>query len=332
MDLVSECSVLESEGDNDGNREKWLRDDENGFENNGSFVLTPYKKGTDKNEASVVGSTKKSLGLRRWKRKIRRDVVKDPNLCVDHSKILKRGLSGGVGSNLTKNVEDSVSMESLKVFGNVLITDGYEVGDSRSDSRYAHGFAFSVGNDSENSEDRNSKSSTAASAPKLRHVHGKSRNKNVNWKSLINLDKQGKGQGDSSKKRRSEGVKSEKENSHSSIESDSRSSNFKQGIFNVTNNGKHSDEDEHFTEEGSCCNENMREDEDLVPENSAANLSWEDKERKRENSQSSTVNDPLIESICSLQAAQEALEQGLSILLLTSLIFYMMLLCLKLYC
>lgn len=304
MDLISQCSVLESEGD-----------DENGYENSGSFGLTPYKKGTDKNEASIVGSTTKAKGLwlKRWKGKIRRDVVKDPNLCVDHSKILKRGLSGGFGSNLTKNVEDSIYVGSSNVFGNAVIPNGYEIGDSDSDSRYAHGFSFFVGNDSENREDR----SIAASAPKLRHVRGKSQNKNVSWKNLTNLDQQGKGQGDSSKKRRSEGVKSEKENSHSSNESDSRSSNFKHGIFNVTNNGKHSDEDENFTAEDSCCNEKMR----IVSENLATNLSWEVKEEKREHSQSSTVNDPLSESICSLQAAQEALEQGLSMLFLTSLIF-----------
>ncbi|XP_061361094.1 WPP domain-interacting protein 2-like [Gastrolobium bilobum] len=123
---------------------------------------------------------------------------------------------------------------------------------------------------------------------------------------------QGKGQVESTKKHRSDRVRKKKENSHSSIESDSRNSNFEDGIFAVTSNGEYSgrqnnsddgnsDEEhtyEHFSEDfqASCSYNNMGEDEDLLQE-------------KSEQNQSSTVEDPLIESIRSLQAAQEALEE-----------------------
>ncbi|KAJ1416975.1 WPP domain-interacting protein 1 [Sesbania bispinosa] len=314
MDLGTE-SVEENEVNQDGN--------ENGTEGGGSLgdeklglgfdgnsdanTLKPDQKGVvvgvDSEEAVNPKVTPtKGFGLKKWKR-IRRNVVKDPNSSADSSKVLKRGLSGSGNANLTENqpyLRDVKEKNdgSSNMFGDVVFSDGNAIHGSSSDSRYALGSGFVVGTDSENSEDRSSKSSTAASEPKLRHE--KSRSKNTNSKNLANLAQrvqQGKGRVESSTKPGGGArVKIEKENSLSSMESDSRSSNFKQGISTVSSNGKHSGKpyvydggnsgeahtNEHFTEgvEASFGNENMGEDEDLLPENLAANSSWNVAEEK----------------------------------------------------
>ena len=346
MDLGSE-SVEENEVNHDANENGTKNDvslgdvkSGSGFDGNSDAnALKSDQKGT----VVEVGSEEavnpkvtptKGFGLKKWRR-IRRNVVKDPNTSVDSSKVLKRGLSGN--ANLIENqpflrdVKEK-SDGSSNMFGNVGFSDVYSIPGSSPDSRYAIGSGFVVGTDSENSEDRSSKSSTAASEPKLRFE--KSHSRNVNSKNVANSAQrvqQGKARVESSKKPGGGGkVKMEKENSLSSMESDSRSSNFKQGLFTVTSNGngKHSgrptvhDEgkageshtNEHFTEgiQARYGNKNMGEDEDLLQENLATNLSWDATEEKSVNNQPSTIEDPLIESISSLQAIQEALEEGLS--------------------
>ncbi|TKY49889.1 WPP domain-interacting protein 1 [Spatholobus suberectus] len=346
MDLGSE-SMEENEVNHDGNgngtKEGGSYGNENfglGFEGNSDVNGSePDQKGAvvevevDSGEGlNSKGTPTKGFGLKKWKR-IRRNVVKDPNSSVDSGKVLKRGLSGN--ANLSENqpflrgVKEK-SDGSSNMFGNVVFSDGNVIQGSSSDSRYALGSGFVVGTDSENSEDRSSKSSTAASEPKVRHE--KNRSRNVNSKHLANSAQrvqQGKGRTESSKKPGGGGrVKIEKENSFSSLESDSRSSSFKQGVFNVTSNGKHSGRpnvydgvnsgeahaNEHFTEgvEAGYGNENIVEDEeDLLPENLATNLSRDVAEEKSVNNQSSAVEDPLIDSISSLQAVQEALQEEL---------------------
>ncbi|MED6205125.1 hypothetical protein PIB30_015029 [Stylosanthes scabra] len=334
MDLGSE-SVEENEVNLDGI--------ENGTKDEGSsgYALDANSDAnTDKADqqgtAVQVGSEEavnpkltptKGFGLRKWKR-IRRNVVKDPNVSVDSSKVLKRrGLSGNL--NEMRDVKEK-SDGSSHMFENPAFSDVYSIPGSSPDSRYAVGSGFAVGTDSENSEDRSSKSSTAASEPKLKYE--KIRSKNVNSKNLANLTpwvQQGKARVESSKKPAGGGkIKMEKENSVSSVESDSRSSNFKQGSFTVTSNGygEHSGRqtghdggstsevahaNEHFAEgvQTRCGNKNMGEDEDLLQENIATNSSWDAAEEKSVNDHSSTNEDPLIGSISSLQAIQEALEK-----------------------
>jgi len=340
MDLGSE-SVEENEVNHDGNGNGGSYGNEKtglGFEGN-SGVNGLDQKGTvdevevDSGEGvNSKGTPTKGVGLKKWKR-IRRNVVKDPNPSADSSKVLKRGLSGNANLSgkqpFVRDVKEK-SDGSSNMFGNVVFSDGNVIHGSSSDSRYALGSGFAVGTDSENSEDRSSKSSTAASEPKLRPE--KNRSKNANSKHLANSAQrvqQGKGRTESTKKPGGGGrVQIEKENSFSSLESDSRSSNFKQGAFSVTSNGKHSGRtniydgvnsgeahvSEHFTEgvEAGYGNENIVEDEDLLPENLATNLSWDVTEEKSVNNQPSSVEDPLIESVNSLQAVQEALQQGLS--------------------
>lgn len=101
-----------------------------------------------------------------------------------------------------------------------------------------------------------------------------------------------------------------------------------QGAFNATSNGKqtgrsvdhdgeNSDEahtsEEQFSEEvhTGYNKENVGEVKDLSLDDLAENLSWEVKEEKSENHQRSTDQDPLVDSLFSLQSVQEALEKGL---------------------
>ncbi|KAL3024208.1 hypothetical protein AAZX31_04G107800 [Glycine max] len=339
MDLGSE-SVEENEVNHDGNGNGGSYDDEKiglGLEGN-SDVNGSDQKGTvgevEVGSAEGVnskGTPTKGFGLKKWKR-IRRNVVKDPNSSVDSGKVLKRGLSGNANLSESQPFLRDVKEKnegSSNMFGNVVFSDGNVIHGSSSDSRYALGSGFVVGTDSENSEDQSSKSSTAASEPKLRQE--KSRSKNVNSKHLANSAQRvqpGKGRTEGSKKPGGGGrVKIEKENSFSSLESDSRSSNFKQGVFSVTSNGKHTSRpnvydgvnsgeahtNEHFTEgvEAGYGNENVVEDEYLLQENLGTNLSWDVTEEKSVNNQSSAVEDPIIESVSCLQAVQEALQEEL---------------------
>ncbi|XWS11451.1 hypothetical protein CRYUN_Cryun38cG0084000 [Craigia yunnanensis] len=289
-------------------------------------------------------SITKGYGLKKWRR-IKRDFVKDPTATMDSSKILKRGLPGSANPTkpqhmaspeIKQNSEPPVG--PVNMLKNTSVAHGFTMRSPISDSRIAVGVAISAATDSENSEDRSSKSSTAASMPKVRYdlsavlgyVHEKNQMKNLSGKTLGNSSQrvqQGKGRAESSKKPRGERVKIDKENSHSSMESDSRSSNFvfMQGPFSVTSNGKQSGNSLNYNGENSdeahegedqiseevqtaYRKENSDEIEELSPDDLAADLSWEAKEEKSENHRPSPDQDPLLESILALQSVQEALE------------------------
>ncbi|KAF5732468.1 WPP domain-interacting protein 1-like [Tripterygium wilfordii] len=279
-------------------------------------------------------ATTKGYGLKKWRR-IRRDVVKDANgASMDSSKALKRGLPGFGNSseplNITsvdikQNSEGSVRLTNMLT--NVSVHDGFVIHGSSMDSRLALGSAFAAGTDSENSEDRSSKSSTAASAPRGRYelpamlgfAREKNKIKNVSGKgsgTSPQRGQQGKGRVESSKKHRGERIKIEKQNSHSSMESDSRSSNFvfMLGAFSVTSNGTQS-------RSMNCDGENSDEanaSEPLFsekvqtsynsPDDVATGSSWADMGEEGENHQPATDQDPLVESVLGLQSVQEALE------------------------
>ncbi|KAF5728509.1 WPP domain-interacting protein 1-like [Tripterygium wilfordii] len=285
--------------------------------------------------------TTKGHGLKKWRR-IRRDVVKDANRAnMDGSKVLKRGLPGFGNSskplNMTsvdikQNSEGSVIPTNM--LKNVNVHDGLAVHGSSMDSMLIVGSTFTAGTDSGNSEDRSSKSSTAASAPRGRYelpamlgfAREKNKMKNLSGKgsgTSPQRGQQGKGRVESSKKHRGERIKIEKENSHSSMESDSRSSNFvfTQVAYSVTSNGmqsrsmnydgENSDEASEplFREEvHTGYNKKNVEDVDLLPDDVAAGSSWADKGEDGENHRPGTDQDPLVESINGLQSVQEALE------------------------
>uniref|UniRef100_A0A2P2MXZ2 WPP domain-interacting protein 1 n=1 Tax=Rhizophora mucronata TaxID=61149 RepID=A0A2P2MXZ2_RHIMU len=295
----------------------------------------------------VVGSpsSTKGKGLRKWRR-FKRDVVKDTTVNADANKILKRGFSGS-GNQTTKpnyrmpveiNKNDDDSGRSTNAVKNTAFSEGDLNHGFSQDSRFATGSARSPEMGSENSEDCSSKSSTAASAPRvtsdlpafLGHVWERNRIKNPSVKGTVTSSPQFqhvKGRIESSKKRRGDRVKIEKENSHSSMESDSRSSNFffMQGAYSVTSNGKlgrrsmnydgeNSDEahggEQQFDAEvqTASVHENDGEIEGVLQGDLAADASWENEEAKIANHQHSLDQDPLEKSILSLHSAQEALE------------------------
>lgn len=312
-------------------------------ESQGSPSTTPTKS---PGLSGGSNPTTKGYGLKKWRR-IRRDFVKDPSVNMDSSKMLKRGLSGSANPSkpphsfeIKQNSEGSIGSANMLV-KNSGANDYVAAHVSSSDSRFAVGSTFTAGTDSENSEDRSSKSSTAASAPKVRHdinaVTGHSRDKNriknLTGKSSGNSVQrvhQGKPRTETSKKPRGERVRIEKENSHSSMESDSRSSNFVfvQATFSATSNGKQSGTCPNYDGENSdeaqadvkqfgdeiqtgYNKETSGEVEDLSQDELATGLSWEVKQEKDENDQPLTDQDPLVDSILALQSVQEALEKGL---------------------
>lgn len=368
MDFESECSALESVEDNEVNQETTPFDDVSRIRINGTCAndadtafdaiesIPGAAKGRDfksgeplNSPPSITQSPPKSpspvtkgYGLKKWKR-IRRKFVKDMNASEDTSKILKRALSNS--ENPTKpqlsppetkqNNEGSVgSANPLRNIGNV---DNLPFHGSSSNSRFAVGSAFNPGTDSENSEDRSSKSSTAASAPKGRydavsgHVRDKNMIKSISGKNIGSSGQKGhlgKTRIEGSKKARGERIKVEKENSQSSIESDSRSSCFvfKQGTLaaaatngnqnerSITDDGDNSDGayagDQQFSEEAETTYRKEEVEAEDVTDNLAADLPWEVKEEKDRNHWSPLNKDPMDESILSLQSAQHALEKG----------------------
>ncbi|CAA7025368.1 unnamed protein product [Microthlaspi erraticum] len=248
MDLESESSALESVDDNGLSQQGAINvaDDDDGRSlDNGSFsdesvklVSTSSPRRSTENETNVeIGKpmnfdsyspVSKGRGLRKWRR-IRRDLVKDTPANMENSKVLKRGLSGSAHS-LGKQMafqSPEVEQESQGSVGSVNMMrnsgDGFEIFGSGYDSRFVAGVGFSAGVDlGEDDDDRSSKSSTAARATKAIRYE----------KAVI----RGKSPGEIIKKHRGESV--EKEDSHSSLESDSR----KQSGRLMDYNGENGDE------------------------------------------------------------------------------------------
>ncbi|KAL3614853.1 hypothetical protein CASFOL_040514 [Castilleja foliolosa] len=250
MDLVNNTLVRESNG---------LLPDVNGKEN----------------EASISPATRKGYGLKKWRR-IKRDATR----------------SGGDSSDDTGHIAmQDLSNSVRKPSKRFQVLPEKSEGSVSSPNPIAGNSVDAGRTESENSEDQSSKSSTAVSAPKMRYEFSNNDKNGMSSLSGSNstqhLQQQGKGRVEPSKKAR--GVKIEKENSRSSVESDLRSSNFvfAQGAY-VTSNGK-----------GSEGLENGHED----------NLSWDGKKEKGGNCGSSSDRDALVESILVLQKAQEALEE-----------------------
>ncbi|KAL0353439.1 UNVERIFIED_CONTAM: WPP domain-interacting protein 2 [Sesamum angustifolium] len=356
MDLESECSVLGSVEDNEeitndsvsGNLENFgeSKVQINGtcsVENNDNDELFPE---VEQKEAEVSPSptttttTRKGYGLKKWRR-IKRDAIKGGDSSIATSKMMTQDLPYS-GPNSSKRVQVYAERKQ-KSDGSVSSTnalvrnlDGFAQLD---ESGLGLGPPFAAGTDSENSEDQSSKSSTAASAPRMKYEkpvvvgfpHDKGRMRSLSGKNLthsVQRGQQGKGRIESTKKARGERVKIEKENSHSSLESDSRSSNFvfMQGTY-FTNNGTQNERPKDYDGENGDEIQDSEQDndghrdayerdgedgcEESSPEDVVADSSSEVKEERSENHGSSRDQDPLIESIFALQSAQEALEKEL---------------------
>ncbi|KAM1899926.1 hypothetical protein ACFX14_028929 [Malus domestica] len=299
-------------------------------------------------KSPVGGSppTVKGRGLRKWKR-IKRNFAKDDNdnAVDDSSKGLKRGLSGNGNPVKPKNSpieirhnNSDVSVGSVNRLRNVGVADSFAIPGSSSDSRFAVGSAFAAAADSDNSEDRSSKSSTAASVPKAKfelpaafgHAWDKNKMKSTNRRSVSNSAQkaqQGKTRAESSKKHRGDRGTVEKENSYSSMESDSRSSNFvfmqspiltsnrKQSGRSMSHDGEDSDEvhasEPQYSEEAQTgySKENLGDVEDFSQGDFPTDLPWMAKGGKNKDHRSLTDQDPLVEAIRNFQSVQEALAK-----------------------
>ncbi|KAJ0251378.1 WPP domain-interacting protein 1 [Hirschfeldia incana] len=289
MDLESESSALESIGDNGLIQQTSINtadDDNNGKSlDQGSFSDDSVKlvsTTSGDNETSVkalsFGSQSpvlsKGRGLRKWRR-IRRDLVKDTSGNMENSKVLKRGLSGSAAAHshgnkqmLFQSLETEQESQGSVGSVNMLKSDGFEMLRSGfDDARFMAGIGFSagvvgLGKD----DDRSSKSST----PVIVSSGGQ----------------RGKGRVENSKKHRGESV--EKENSHSSLESDSRKPS---GSLIMNHKGMVGDEA------------------DMNGETSKRNDDAEGEESINNNNGFSEELDPLTEAIDGFLTLQEALEK-----------------------
>lgn len=358
MDLGSECWVDESVEDNEGITNDSVSEtlgstNESKVQNNGSCVV----ENNDTNELNQKGAeesghvelkleasspfrttTRKGYGLKKWRR-IKRDASREGGSGIDTGEMVAQDLRY-TGANRSKRVQ--YAERKQKSEGSVSSTnavvrsfDGFALPD---DSSLGLSPSFAAGTDSENSEDRSSKSSTAASAPKTKYEipliggfpRDKSKMSGSNGNNLthpVQFGQRGKARAETGKKARGERVKIEKENSHSSVESDSRSSNFVfvQGTFSVNNGVRNEGTNEYDGEngdevpgivkqvtdghEGGYGEDGGEGFEDLSPEDVVADSSWVDKDERIENHGPLRDKDPLAESIRALQSAQEALEE-----------------------
>ncbi|XP_008796550.2 WPP domain-interacting protein 2-like [Phoenix dactylifera] len=298
---------------------------------------SPLRSIVSPTAASEVVASKptptKGYGLKKWRR-IRRDLNKDGTTGADSAQVLKRRLSlmepqKARDENKQKCGEGSMaSVESRNARGAPLAVAGGTLDPELGLLEASAG--FSIGMDSENSEDRSSKSSTAASAPRLMHEavgFGRERGRVKNFGGggsgnvLQQRGQQGRvGDLDISKKFRGDQVRIEKENSHSSVESDLRSSNaafMRRG--SVVRNGKqsdesikydrdHSDEAQPSDEVRSPCHKEDGGIEDFSKADLDADLLAEENVEKSESHWPHPNLDPFSESLILLEAAQQALE------------------------
>ncbi|XP_042478398.1 WPP domain-interacting protein 1-like isoform X1 [Macadamia integrifolia] len=295
-------------------------------------------------------TTSKGYGLKKWRR-IRRDFPKDGSSSPDFNRILKRGLSIAAeptrprdpSAEIKPRSEGSIASVNSSVKSPPSFSSVPAVKGSTLDSRLAVGSTVPVCTDSENSEDRSSKSSTAASAPTLSYdvplfvgasssSRDKCKIKNMSGKisaGAAQKAQQGKSRIETSKKSRAERFKIEKENSYSSLESDSRSSNVlfvQMDSFSGIGNGRQSEKSCNYDGEnsdGAHVSEMRSNDEvgmdygkengvvieDVSQDDVAADMPSEVREEETDNHQSTTDRDPLIDLILPLQSVQESLER-----------------------
>ncbi|XP_020594101.1 WPP domain-interacting protein 1-like [Phalaenopsis equestris] len=298
-----------------------------------------YSSQSSPSDTAVVESKSvvtKGSGLRKWRR-IKRDLKKDGSSSADSAQILKRRLTNTepsksdeenkLKSKAEEEGEDSApSLESRNAYIN-----SPPVGTGSLDlelERLASG-GFSIGVDSDNSEDHSSKSSTATSAPRLRHemlASGKERGRQKNFggrgSSRLGFQKVQQsrdGTVDVSKNTKGDLARYEKENSISSVESDLRSAvvGVAQRDSVGDSKGKHNGRSLNFGEHGDEAHKGEEVRSGYYKENGMAeNLSRDDLEaellaekKRSENFQSSSDVDPFFKSMIFLQEAQEALEK-----------------------
>ncbi|RWV81036.1 hypothetical protein GW17_00057585 [Ensete ventricosum] len=287
--------------------------------------------------AEVVASKlapSKGYGLKKWRR-IRRDLNKDITGSADTAQILKRRLSLAEPSKAHEDnkhksdCEDEAegegsvaSLVSMNIGGTPCVVAPTTLDPELGLLVTATG--FNIGIESESSDDHGSKSSTAASAPRLRHEmvgfgRDRSRARNVIGRVpghiLQQRGQRAKGVRTDVKKITENQVKIEMENSYSDLRSsnvavfctNNMASNGKQSEKSVNYSGEQSDDAQPsgevisgFYKENGGVGDVLRDDFDSE---------YSGGENKSK-SQPVLDLDPFLESIDSLQAIKEALENG----------------------
>lgn len=248
----------------------------------------------------------KGRGLRKWRR-IPREAGKETSSSLDSNR--KRGMVGLPAAMKQRSEGSSSSTNAMShAVGNPL-DHNLLYGD------LGRGPDFGSRADSDNSEDQNSRSSTAASVPKPNHKSHVAGMASLNGKNSGNSaeqsgDQQEKSQNQTKKAR---GFKLKKENSISSMESDSRSSNFifTQGSNSVTSNGRKNGKLEHHEEDYSDDAQNgdrQTQIEFSKNEADSEDVSLEDLTAENEEKVHGD-GDSLVDSIIPLHLAHEALEK-----------------------
>ncbi|KAJ8420893.1 hypothetical protein Cgig2_016236 [Carnegiea gigantea] len=298
---------------------------------------SPIEASSSPIQTKPPGTTPKGYGLKKWRR-FRREVPKDAMTSLDSIKVLKRGPANVVD---VKQPSDASASSTNAIVQSPVGADDLGIPGSSSSYNLPVNTIFSAGADTDTSEDRSSKSSTAASAPKYRHdairalghQRDKHRAKNVGGRNLGAggpRSQAGKAPGvaDTSKKPRGEGVKIEKENSLSSMESDSRSYNsvFVRSTPSVIGDQSQCGRPINHDHDHAHAHDHDVEDADDEPaseEQSAEELradcgknisvsqesSSDANQGKSENHQLPKNCDPLVNSILMLQSAHAALEK-----------------------
>lgn len=289
---------------------------------------------TINSRVDVTPLTTKGYGLKKWRR-IRRDFREDLSVTTNSNKVLKRVLPTPTNPNKPFRRSEALvgSTSGMRYDGTV---DGSAAQGLSLNYGFAAASTFVAAADSDNSDDRSSKSSTSASVSKVKsevpsgsgYALEKNGIKNVSGKNLSGSTKgalQGRSRVEISKKQRGERIKIKKENSHSSLGSESRSSNFvfTQANFSPTSNrriGQYDGECGNDAEESELLfskevltgysQQNSGELADCSHDGSAAEMPWKVRKEKQENHHHSVHHDPLVESILSLKSVQESLERG----------------------
>ncbi|KAL9274870.1 WPP domain-interacting protein 1-like protein [Drosera capensis] len=254
------------------------------------------------------------VGLRKWRR-IKREPLTDGNPSSSSDKIPKRGLQGSVNEPSTPLAPGMMMKEESRGSAssvNAIIDDTGGLiglpylGLSSKYKLELESSTFSAGTDSDNSENRSSKSSTAVSAPKFRLKHQGGKNSGSSGQRMH----PGKGLIYTDEKPRGGSVVMEKASTLPVPESDSRSSD------SVNCNARQRRRPDNYEPEQGAdamaggveehiatLSESVGEADDIS--SGDAQLPWL---AKRRNRQSDRSWDPLDDSVGMLQSAQEALE------------------------
>lgn len=298
---------------------------------------------SDASASPSPASTAKGYGLRRWRR-VRRDMSKEEGVIADPSRMLKRGLSITESSKvLNENKQKSdreaknpaASIDSRSLQGGVPNAQDIEL-----ELLEAAG-SFSVGKNSENSDERSNTSSAAGSITRPNR-EGLGYEKERDQARIF----RGKFSGNAAqsrvqrrkgvppqinKKLRGDQAKLEKDDSHSSVESDLRSSDAVYEQWGSTSsNGKQSEGwslnhdglidhvETHGSEdslEGVCRGDGEDVEDASRDELHEDMFGKDDLEGRKSSTPPEKDGDPFAESLNLLHAAQETLEKGTSPLL-----------------